>query len=100
MEHGGAICRAKGVKNKVFATRILYDWVEHGRNRAKREIDDHDKELATTCRECGESDSQFHTITECVTGKLTSIRMETDARIDLYIQGLQNKGEILNSMSA
>jgi hypothetical protein len=93
IEHGGAICRAKGVKNKVIATKILYDWVEHGRNRAKREIEINDKELATIRRECGEIDSQFHILTECITEKLTSIRMETDARIDLYIKGIEEKGE-------
>ena len=77
----------------MIAPKILYDWVEHGRNRAKRENDDYDKELAKSCRECGGSDSQFHTITECITDKLTSIRMETDARIDLYIRGVEEKGE-------
>jgi hypothetical protein len=93
LEHGGTICRAKGVKNKVLATKILYDWVEHGRNRAKRENDNDDKDVAKTCRECGEIDSQFHIITECLTKNLTSIRTETDARIDLYIKGVEEKGE-------
>ena len=88
MGHGGTICRTKGAKNKVLATKILYDWIEHGRNRAKRETDIYDKDLARTCRECGENDSQFHIITECLTEKLTSIRIETDARIDLYIKGV------------
>jgi ribonuclease HI len=96
LEHGGTICRAKGVKNKVLATKILYDWVEHGRNRAKRKNDNNDKDVAKTCRECGEIDSQFHIITECLTKNLTSIRIETDARIDLYIKGVEEKrGEYL-----
>jgi hypothetical protein len=73
LEHGGAICRAKGIKNKVIATKILYDWAEHGRNRAKKEKDEYDKDLAKTCRECGAEDSQFHIITECITGELTNI---------------------------
>ena len=93
LEHKGAICRAKGAKNKVIATKILYDWVENGRNRAKRETEDYDKEVATMCRECGKIDSQFHILTECITRKLTNIRMETDARIDVYIQGIEEKGE-------
>ena len=37
-------------------------------------------------------DSQFHVITECITKKLTDIRIDTEARIDLYIQGLENEG--------
>ena len=53
IEHGGAIYRAKGVKNKVIATKILYDWVKYGRNSAKKETENYDKELATICRECG-----------------------------------------------
>ena len=30
---------------------------------------------------------------ECITKKLTDIRMETDARIDLYINDIEKKGE-------
>ena len=67
--------------------------VEHGRNRAKKETDNYDKEMTETCRVCGGSDSQFHIITECLTEKLTSIRIETDAKIDLYIKGVEEKGE-------
>jgi hypothetical protein len=29
---------------------------------------------------------------ECITGKLTEIRIETEARIDLYIQDIKNRG--------
>ena len=80
----------------MTSTKILYDWAEHGRNRAKKEKDEYDKDLAKTCRECGEEDSQFHIITECITGKLTNIRIETDARIDLYIQEVAQRGECID----
>jgi hypothetical protein len=91
IEHGGTICRAKSIKQKIQATKILYDWEDNGRNRAKKEKDSYYAEIAGRCRECGIPDSQFHIITECITAKLTGIRIETEARIDLYIQDVENK---------
>ena len=99
IEHGGAISRAKGYRSKIESTKILYDWVEHGRNRAKKENNAYDAEIAGQCRECGIPDSQYHIIMECITKKLTDIRMETDARIDLYINDIEKKkGNALNSI--
>ena len=92
IEHGGAICKAKSIKNKITSTKILYDWEDHGRNRAKKELDTYDAEIAEQCRECGIPDSQYHIVLECITGKLTEIRIETEARIDLYIQDIENRG--------
>ena len=74
------------------SNKNIFDWEENGRNRAKQIKDEHDAEIAERCRECGMPDSQFHVITECITKKLTDIRIDTEARIDLYIQRLENEG--------
>ena len=84
--------QSKRYENKIVATKILFDWEENGRNRAKQIKDEHDAEIAERCRECGMPDSQFHVITECITKKLTDIRIDTEARIDMYIQKLENEG--------
>jgi len=93
IEHGGAINRAKGIRNRIIATKMQYDWEEHGRNRAKQELEEYEAEIAGRCRECGIQDSQYHIIIECITKRLTDIRIETDARIDLYIKGKEDDGE-------
>ena len=83
IEHGGAINRAKGIRNRIIATKMQYDWEEHGRNRAKKEVEEYDAEIVGRCRECGISDLK----------RLTDIRIETDARIDLYIKKKEEEGE-------
>jgi hypothetical protein len=93
IEHAGAISRAKGIKNKAIATRIQYDWEEHGRNRAKKITDTYEAEITEQCRECGLPDSQYHIISQCITKRLTNIRIDTDARIDVYIRNIEEKGE-------
>jgi hypothetical protein len=93
IEHGGAVSKAKGIRNRVLATKLQYDWEEHGRNRAKKETEEYEAEIAGRCRECGIQDSQYHIIIECITKRLTDIRIETDARIDLYIKGKEEDGE-------
>ena len=93
IEHGGAINRTKGIRNRIIATKMQYDWEEHGKNRAKKELEEYEAEIAGRCRECGIQDSQYHIIIECITKRLTDIRIETDARIDLYIKGKEDDGE-------
>ena len=93
IEHGGAINRAKGIRNRIIATKMQYDWEEHGRNRAKKEVEEYEAEIVGRCRECGIPDSQYHIIIECVTKRLTDIRIETDAKIDLYIKKKEEEGE-------
>jgi hypothetical protein len=93
IEHGGAINRAKGIRNRIIATKMQYDWEEHGRNRAKKEVEDYEAKIVGRCREFGIQDSQYHIIIECVTKRLTDIRIETDARIDLYIKKKEEEGE-------
>ena len=93
IEHAGAISKAKGIKNKAIATRIQYDWEEHGRNRAKKVTDTYEAEITEQCRECGLPDSQYHIISQCITKRLTNIRVDTDARIDVYIRNIEEKGE-------
>jgi hypothetical protein len=81
------------IKNKTIATKIQYDWEEHGRNRAKKVTDTYEAEITEQCRECGLPDSQYHIISQCITKRLTNIRVDTDARIDVYIRNLEEKGE-------
>ena len=51
----------------IIATKMQYDWEEHGRNRAKKEVEDYEAEIVGRCRECGIQDSQYHIIIECIT---------------------------------
>jgi len=53
----------------------------------------YEAEIAERCRECGIPDSQYHIICQCITKRLTEIRIDTDARIDVYIRNIEDKGE-------
>jgi len=66
---------------------------EHGRNRAKKESEEYEAEIAGRCRECGIQDSQYHILIECITKRLTDIRIDTDTRIDMYIREKEEDGE-------
>ena len=57
-------------------TLLIYDWIGHGRNRAKMCTNPSDKRQQRLCRHCRQPDSQKHCMLACPNPAFTRIRSE------------------------
>jgi hypothetical protein len=85
------------LKNKSYWTAarralIIFDWVEHGRNRAKNSALSPEKRAATAkCDFCGQVDSQRHCMFECTHHQFTAILRATRISQALIAERLMQK---------
>jgi hypothetical protein len=85
------------LKNKSYWTAarralIIFDWVGHGRNRAKTSALSSEKRAATAkCGLCGQLDSQRHCMLECTHHQFTAIRRAARISQALIAERLMQK---------
>ena len=88
LEHAAKIKQKAGLTKdqllKVVA--ITYNWKSDGRNRAKVNTENEEKEQAEKCILCNETDSQYHALRECQQVELIQQRIITDEKIEAFIR--------------